>query len=48
MEAHNSVRRARGDIYPVNDRNVVQRLKKWGMEYDEDEIHTVCGILEVL
>ncbi|XP_039756597.1 SET domain-containing protein SmydA-8-like isoform X1 [Pararge aegeria] len=47
MEAHNSVRRARGDIFPVNDRNVVQRLKKWGLDYDDEEIHTVCGILEV-
>ncbi|XP_034834400.1 SET domain-containing protein SmydA-8-like isoform X2 [Maniola hyperantus] len=47
MEAHNSVRRARGDIFPMNDRNVVQRLKTWGLEYDEDEVHTVCGILEV-
>ncbi|CAH2230026.1 jg20236 [Pararge aegeria aegeria] len=46
MEAHNSVRRARGDIFPVNDRNVVQRLKKWGLDYDDEEIHTVCGILE--
>ncbi|XP_050347758.1 uncharacterized protein LOC126771738 isoform X2 [Nymphalis io] len=47
MEAHNDIRRARGDIWPMNDRNVVQRLKKWGLEYDEEEIHTICGILEV-
>ncbi|XP_045451281.1 SET domain-containing protein SmydA-8-like [Melitaea cinxia] len=47
MEAHNDIRRARGDIWPMNDRNVVQRLKKWGLEYDDEEIHTVCGILEV-
>ncbi|CAG9564431.1 unnamed protein product [Danaus chrysippus] len=47
MESHNAIRRSRGDIYPMNDRNVVQRLKKWGLEYDDDEVHTVCGILEV-
>ncbi|XP_072944592.1 SET domain-containing protein SmydA-8-like [Epargyreus clarus] len=47
MESHNELRRARGDIYPMNDRNVVQRFKKWGLEYDSEEIHTVCGILEV-
>ncbi|CAH2093291.1 unnamed protein product [Euphydryas editha] len=47
MEAHNDIRRARGDIWPMNDKNVVQRLKNWGLEYDDEEIHTVCGILEV-
>lgn len=47
MEAHNAIRRARGDIWPMNERNVVQRLKKWGLAFDDEEIHTVCGILEV-
>ncbi|KAM3956978.1 SET and MYND domain containing, arthropod-specific, member 4 [Aphomia sociella] len=47
MEAHNELRRARGDIYPMNERNVVRRLKKWGMKFDDEEIHTICGILEV-
>ncbi|XP_049876356.1 SET domain-containing protein SmydA-8-like isoform X2 [Pectinophora gossypiella] len=47
MEAHNEMRRQRGDIYPNNEKHVVQRLKKWGLEYDPDEVHTVCGILEV-
>lgn len=47
MEAHNDMRRARGDIWPVNQKNVVQRIKKWGLQYDDQEIHTVCGILEV-
>ncbi|KAL0822091.1 hypothetical protein ABMA28_005455 [Loxostege sticticalis] len=47
MEAHNELRRARGDIWPMNERLVVQRLKKWGLEYDPEEVHTVCGILEV-
>lgn len=47
MEAHNNMRRARGDIWPLNERNVVQRLKKWRLEFEVEEIHTVCGILEV-
>ncbi|XP_068617867.1 SET domain-containing protein SmydA-8 [Battus philenor] len=47
MEAHNSLRRARGDIWPMNEKNVVQRLKSWGLKYDDEEVHTVCGILEV-
>lgn len=48
MEAHNEIRRARGDIWPINDKNVVQRMKKWKLDYDDEEIHTVCGILEVI
>ncbi|KAJ0174415.1 hypothetical protein K1T71_009523 [Dendrolimus kikuchii] len=47
MEAHNEVRKARGDIWPNNEKNVVQRIKKWGFDYDPEEIHTICGILEV-
>lgn len=48
MEAHNDIRKARGDIWPNNEKNVVQRIKKWGFDFDSDEIHTICGILEVL
>ncbi|XP_022823209.1 protein msta-like isoform X1 [Spodoptera litura] len=47
MEAHNEMRKARGDIWPINEKNVVQRMKKWGLQYEDQEIHTVCGILEV-
>ncbi|XP_035444080.2 SET domain-containing protein SmydA-8 isoform X1 [Spodoptera frugiperda] len=47
MEAHNELRKARGDIWPINEKNVVQRMKKWGLQYEDQEIHTVCGILEV-
>ncbi|XP_026322736.1 SET domain-containing protein SmydA-8-like [Hyposmocoma kahamanoa] len=47
MESHNDLRRARGDIYPMNEKSVVQRIRKWGLEYDAEEIHTICGILEV-
>lgn len=48
MEAHNELRRARADIWPANQKHVVRRLQEWGLNYDEDEIHTVCGILEVI
>lgn len=47
MESHNELRRARGDIWPMNEKTVVQRLKKWGLDFESEEIHTVCGILEV-
>lgn len=47
MEAHNELRRARGDLWPINERTVVQRIRKWGLQYDPEEIHTICGILEV-
>ncbi|CAG9788953.1 unnamed protein product [Diatraea saccharalis] len=47
MEAHNELRRARGDIYPLNEKLVVRRLQAWKLHYEPDEIHTVCGILEV-
>lgn len=47
MEAHNELRLARGDIWPVNEKHVVQRLKSWGLQFEDQEIHTVCGILEV-
>ncbi|GBP27659.1 SET domain-containing protein SmydA-8, isoform A [Eumeta japonica] len=48
MEAHNGLRRARGDIWPTNEKHVVDRIvKAWRLAHDPDEIHTVCGILEV-
>lgn len=48
MEPHNEMRRARGDIWPVNEKLVVDRIvKKWRFDYDIEEIHTICGILEV-
>ncbi|CAG4982109.1 unnamed protein product [Colias eurytheme] len=47
MEAHNELRRARGDIFPMNERTVLQRLKGWGFTFDDEEVHTVCGVLEV-
>jgi hypothetical protein len=47
MEPHNELRRARGDIWPMNERLVEQRIRSWKMDYAPEEIHTVCGILEV-
>ncbi|VVC89785.1 unnamed protein product [Leptidea sinapis] len=47
MEAHNELRKARGDIWPMNEKNVVRRLQKWGLQFDEEEIHTVCDPSEL-
>ncbi|KAL4709260.1 hypothetical protein ACJJTC_013320 [Scirpophaga incertulas] len=43
MEAHNEIRKARGDIWPLNERLVVRRILQWGLPFDTDEIHTICG-----
>lgn len=49
MEAHNDIRRKLPAIWRNNQENVVDRIRKeWGMtQYEEDIIHTICGILEV-
>jgi hypothetical protein len=49
MEAHNEIRRKLPVIWNNNQENVVDRIRKeWGMtHYEEDLIHTICGILEV-
>lgn len=49
MEAHNKIRRNIPLVWNNNQINVVNRIiKHWGLtEYEEEEIHTVCGILEV-
>ncbi|KAI8439743.1 hypothetical protein MSG28_013436 [Choristoneura fumiferana] len=47
MEAHNALRRQRGDIWPSNELRVLKRLRGWGMQFHDEEVHTVCGILEV-
>jgi hypothetical protein len=49
MEAHNDIRRKLPAIWRNNQENVVDRIRnEWGMtQYDEDIIHTICGILEV-
>jgi len=49
MESHNKIRRKLPSIWRNNQENVVNRIRKeWGMvQYEEDLIHTICGILEV-
>ncbi|XP_077284608.1 SET and MYND domain containing, arthropod-specific, member 4 isoform X2 [Arctopsyche grandis] len=49
MVAHNSIRKKRVELWKSNQLMVVDKIRKmWGMtQYEEDEIHTICGILEV-
>lgn len=48
MEAHNDIRRNISSLWNRNQEVVVNRLRNvWGFnEFSEEEIHTVCGILE--
>lgn len=49
MESHNDIRRNIPELWDLNQTRVVNRIiKDWGLtEFTEDEIHTICGILEV-
>lgn len=49
MEPHNDIRKAIPSLWDRNQRVIVDRInKKWGFgEYHEEDIHTICGILEV-
>lgn len=49
MESHNKLRRNIPVLWNRNQEQIVNRLRhQWGYsEYTEDEIHTICGILEV-
>lgn len=49
MEAHNEIRRKQTALWDRNQEVIVNRLRNtWGItEYTEDEIHSVCGFLEV-
>ncbi|KAF7285495.1 hypothetical protein GWI33_010593 [Rhynchophorus ferrugineus] len=49
MESHNDIRRNIPELWNLNQTRVVDRIiKDWGLtEFTEDEIHTICGILEV-
>lgn len=49
MESHNKIRRNIPTLWNRNQELIVNRLRnQWGYkEFSEDEIHTVCGILEV-
>lgn len=50
MEHHNGIRRNIPEVWNGNQINVVDRIiKDWRLtEYNEDEIHTICGVLEVM
>lgn len=50
MESHNEIRQSIADLWALNQTRVVDRIiKDWKLtEFSEDEIHTICGILEVL
>lgn len=49
MESHNDIRRKILELWEGNQTFVVDRIRKdWGLDtYTPDEIHTICGILEV-
>ncbi|ENN81700.1 hypothetical protein YQE_01906, partial [Dendroctonus ponderosae] len=49
MESHNEIRRNIPDLWALNQSRVVNRIiKHWKLtEFSEEEIHTICGILEV-
>ncbi|XP_050298611.1 SET domain-containing protein SmydA-8-like [Anthonomus grandis grandis] len=49
MESHNEIRKNIPDLWELNQTRVVDRIiKDWRLtEFTEEEIHTICGILEV-
>lgn len=49
MEHHNGIRRNLPDLWNNNQINIVDRiLNDWHLtEFTHQEIHTICGILEV-
>ncbi|XP_068913242.1 SET domain-containing protein SmydA-8-like isoform X2 [Tenebrio molitor] len=49
METHNEIRRNIPDLWRTNQITVVNRIvEDWGLkEYTEEEVHSICGILEV-
>ena len=49
MESHNDIRRGMTALWSRNQDVIVNRLRNlWGIkDYTDEEIHTVCGIIEV-
>jgi hypothetical protein len=49
MESHNKIRRNIPSLWDRNQKLVVDRIRhQWDYkEFTEEEIHTICGILEV-
>lgn len=51
METHNDIRKLIPDLWKNNQVNIVDRItKEWGLgaEYSQEEVHSICGVLEVL
>ena len=50
MEPHNEIRRKIPNIWRHNQENVVDKIRKHleFSQWDEELLHTVCGILEVI
>ncbi|KAJ8981911.1 hypothetical protein NQ317_007303 [Molorchus minor] len=49
MESHDEIRKHIPEVWNGDQTNVVDRIiKDWGLtEFTEEEVHTICGILEV-
>ena len=50
METHNEIRRDIPELWNNNQVMIVNKIiKNWGLtEFTEEEVHSVCGILEVI
>lgn len=44
MESHNKIRKEIKNIWEINEKTVVNKLQKY---FNTEEIHTICGVLEV-
>ncbi|XP_022900337.2 SET domain-containing protein SmydA-8 [Onthophagus taurus] len=49
MESHETIRKCIPDLWSLDKINVIDRIRlDWGLkEFSEEEIHRICGILEV-
>lgn len=49
MESHNKIRKNLPSLWNRNQELIVDRIRKqWGYnEFSEDEVHNICGVLEV-
>lgn len=49
MESHDEIRKNIPEVWNLNQKTVVDRIRNdWGLEeFSEEEIHKVCGVLEV-
>ncbi len=47
MEHHNEIRKSNVDLWKRNEINSVKLLKFYGLDFEPDLIHTVCGYVDV-